>query len=61
MDQHAGRGAAVRVMAISAIVPDRLVLPEIRAALFSMALVAGLVDRVLGQVAAGATVRIVAV
>ena len=61
LDQHAGLGAAMRVMAIRAIVPDRLVFPQIWAALFRMALVAGLVDRVLGQVTARPTVRVVAV
>ena len=40
---------------------DGLMFPQIRAALFRMALITGFIDRVLDQIAAGTTVRVVTV
>jgi hypothetical protein len=39
--QHRGLGGAVRIMAIYAAIPDRVVFPQKWSALFSMALVTG--------------------
>jgi hypothetical protein len=51
----------VRVVAIPAVFPDGLMFPQIRATLFSMALITGFIDRVLDENATGATVWVVAV
>ncbi|OGT64356.1 MAG: hypothetical protein A2993_00680 [Gammaproteobacteria bacterium RIFCSPLOWO2_01_FULL_47_190] len=60
--QHAVVRRAVRVMTDGTFLPYRLVLPQERPALFRMALIAGLVDRILCQVsAAGRPVRVMAI
>ena len=58
--QHPWLRAAVRVVANRTVLFDRLVLPQKRPAHLRMALVAGLVDRILDQVAPGTPMRVVA-
>ena len=60
--QHARLIGAVGVMTVRAVFTHGLVLPQERAAFFRVALVADLVDRVLGQLMrAGRAVRVVAI
>src|SRR3972149_5312565 len=60
--QHAIFRSAVRIMTNRAILAHRRVLPQERTALFGVALIAGFVHRVLGQLRSGGrAVRIVAV
>jgi hypothetical protein len=60
--QHPGLGTAVGIMAIGAIFPHRLVFPQERATLFSVALVTGFIDGVLDQQGPpGGAVRIMAI
>ncbi len=59
--QHGGLGGAVRVVAIPAVFPDGLMFPQIRATLFSMALITGFIDRVLDENAAWTSVWVVTV
>ena len=47
--KHARVIRAVRVVAVAAILGDRCMFPEIRAALFGMAVEAGVVQRLLGK------------
>ncbi len=51
----------MRIVAIPAVFPDGLMFPQIGAALFRMALITGFIDRVLDEIAAGTTVRVVTV